>query len=166
MPNHVTNTIMASAEVIAYLRTDVQIVDFSAVIPIPEDDDPIFTAKKAEFRGKDDEMISVGWCAGGYAPMDWAREHWGTKWNAYEPSRSDVEVYGGASQVTYYFDTAWSPPTPVIKKLGELFPTLDIYMHYQEEGMMFEGELQISGGEVISENEWETDEPEEEGEDY
>ena len=44
---------------------------------------------------------------------DWSSEHWGTKWNAYDVAEGEGEVR---------FDTAWSPPHPIISRLAMQFP--------------------------------------------
>lgn len=100
--------------------------DFDKVIPYPE-----------KFRKMDEEepMRSKGFNAGGY---EWCLNNWGTKWNSCETS-AGISVDGttfGAS-----FDTAWSPPVPVIIKLAELFPTLRIKLEWEEGGMDFSGYL-------------------------
>ena len=56
---------------------------------------------------------------------DWSCQHWGTKWNAYE-----IEVDEDLG--TIFFQTAWSPATPVFDKIGELFPELEITIDYYE----------------------------------
>lgn len=61
---------------------------------------------------------------------DWCCDNWGTKWNACECSILD-EV---GDTVSYEFQTAWSDPEPVIKKLSELFPdvTVSIASAYED----------------------------------
>lgn len=44
----------------------------------------------------------------------WCRHNWGTKWNACETQIINPD--------TIAFDTAWSNPGPIIRKLGELYP--------------------------------------------
>lgn len=51
-------------------------------------------------------------CADWYG---WRVENWRTKWNAV-----DVQI----TEDGYIFDTAWSAPLTVIKKLSELFPKI------------------------------------------
>lgn len=51
---------------------------------------------------------------------DWAIKNWGTKWNSYGydyHDRSDV-----AENPTLGFNTAWSAPHPIIRKLAEMYP--------------------------------------------
>lgn len=65
-------------------------------------------------------------------------EIWGTK--------SDADDYGSChvtietDHIFISFDTAWTPPTPVIEKLSELFPKLQFQLFYMEEGSGFTGE--------------------------
>ena len=61
-----------------------------------------------------------GFNSGGYK---WRVEHWGTKWPAFHVDIEEpVPMYGGTVEVVFHFDTAWSPPTPVIAKAAERFP--------------------------------------------
>ena len=47
----------------------------------------------------------------------WRLENWGTKWDA---SSVDIDTENlDAGEVRIHFDTAWSPPTPVILALQE-----------------------------------------------
>ena len=90
---------------------------------------------------------SDGFNSGGY---DWCNQSWGTKWGFCDPEiTGEVEQKGGKLRLDYHFDTAWSPPIPLIQKLGELFPKLNITLRYWERGMGFRGKLQMVGGEVV-----------------
>ena len=62
----------------------------------------------------------------------WRIDNWGTKWAGYDGRVTD-EDYSAFS-----FDTAWSPPLPIIKKLAELTGETFI-LEYIEEGMFFCG---------------------------
>lgn len=55
---------------------------------------------------------------------EWCCANWGTKWNAYY-------VVDGVNKLT--FDTAWSAPEPVIDKLAELFPAVQITHYWADE---------------------------------
>lgn len=121
MPNHVTTIIEASKEVIDFLIVDGH-VDFNTVLPMPDEDDPIFTATKTEFGGG-----MVGYSFDGYSPMDWARDVWGTKWNAYDVIR--------VSDTTVQFDTAWSHPEPVVGALSNRYPWETIHVKYADEDL-------------------------------
>ena len=68
----------------------------------------------------------------------WRVNSWGTKWNS-----SCAEItYEDEETVEYQFDTAWSPPEPIILQLREKFGD-DIYVSafYDEPSMEFAGYL-------------------------
>ena len=76
--------------------------------------------------------------------MEFNREKWGTKWNAYE---SLIE----SDQVT--FQTAWSHPLPVMVALSKLFPNEELAIQYADEDTGSNcGFFTLKGGETISEN--------------
>ena len=67
---------------------------------------------------------------------DWQREHWGTKWNAAaceEVRLTPFGICGSRTEAIYRFDTAWSTPEPVIRKIIKDWPELDIGGGYIEE---------------------------------
>ena len=55
---------------------------------------------------------------------DWRIENWGTKWNA---------VDAQSTEDGFIFDTAWSAPLPVIKKLSENFPSIEFNLTWADE---------------------------------
>lgn len=63
---------------------------------------------------------------------DWRLCYWGTKWNACDSLRcGDIEVF---------FNTAWSFPEPLFKKLCELFPEENInFFGDNEDGTEYTG---------------------------
>lgn len=50
----------------------------------------------------------------------WCIDHWGTKWGAY----SFRWVSQDLDRLVFLFETAWSVPIPIFKKLAELYPDL------------------------------------------
>lgn len=96
---------------------------------------------------------------------DWRIENWGTKWNSMGGSISEDEI-----SLYIDFDTAWSPCTPVVKKLIEDHPELAFGFSYDEPGNGFRGEIEGSNGQVtkdhyeeyVYEDEEEDDEEDEE----
>lgn len=66
--------------------------------------------------------------------FSWSIEKWGTKWNAYNSNEKDDGIY---------FLTAWSPPLPVIQKLSELFPEVEITIKFAD------GDFGCNCGEII-----------------
>lgn len=76
--------------------------------------------------------------------MDFARQHWGTKWNACEP-KADVEA--GTAQ----FDTAWSCPKPALIALSKKFPDDAIEVIYADEDIGSNvGTFTLKAGECIA----------------
>lgn len=61
----------------------------------------------------------------------WASENWGTKWNSYEGQVQDEGIS---------FNTAWSPPTPVIAELAKQIGK-SLRLIYDETGMDFCGQV-------------------------
>lgn len=55
---------------------------------------------------------------------DWRIYNWGTKWNSSPISCDDYLIV---------FETAWSTPEPVIKKLSELFKDIEFFVRYADE---------------------------------
>ena len=104
--------------------------DFGKFIPYPDKfqrQDEIAEAWLKEHAERPDYDWRLqpkdGFNSGGY---DWCVANWGTKWPA-----SRVEVEGPMTgydektvEVVFHFDTAWSPPKPVIKKAAELYPAM------------------------------------------
>ena len=78
---------------------------------------------------------------------DWCVKNWGTKWNSYENVRIDDH--------TLAFETAWSPPFPIIQKLAKKFSPLNFHIYYIDEGGNFIGEATWLGKEKKSEIEYE-----------
>lgn len=68
---------------------------------------------------------------------DWSCDNWGTKWNA--AHIQDVEQ--DSEYLVYRFDTAWSPPQPIIEALREMYPDIHITAFYDEPGMEVAGYL-------------------------
>lgn len=74
----------------------------------------------------------------------WSCAHWGTKWGAYEIEKID----GGVK-----FQTAWSPPMPVIQELSKRFPDAKLEFRWADEDfgcntgeMVMQNEEMIQGG--------------------
>lgn len=73
---------------------------------------------------------------------DWCIDHWGTKWNAY--SIDDESV---CEENQFRFLTAWSAPHPVIEKLAELYPSLQIMHQWADEDLGYNiGERNYQNG--------------------
>jgi len=104
------------------------------------------SARKQETWNKlnkaDSYYIKDGFNSGGY---EWCVKNWGTKWGFVEVSDC---AFSRSHQ--FWFDTAWSPPVPLIRSLGEQFPKLTFSLRYSESGNCFRGKLVIKKGVCIT----------------
>ena len=74
---------------------------------------------------------------------EWSINNWGTKWNSYSNS------FDGK---TIAFDTAWSAPHPVILKLSEMYPDIQIEHQWADEDIGHNcGRRDYKGGEIVGE---------------
>ena len=123
-----------------------ELISANNFIPYPEkfkELDEYAESKEAkEMELKTNKSIKDGYNSGGY---EWCIKNWGTKWDF-----DDVELaYDSDNELDYVFDTAWSPPGPVVEKMGKLFPELTFKLKYSEEGVGFKGELKVQNGKVV-----------------
>lgn len=72
-------------------------------------------------------------------------ENWNTKWNAYD------FVCTGADNIIE-FSTAWSPPTPIIRRLSKMAPCADISHSWADEDLASNncGKLIYRNGRVVA----------------
>lgn len=78
--------------------------------------------------------------------MQFARDRWGTKWNACDPHH---DISAGTAQ----FDTAWSCPEPLLIALSKRFPNEEIAVTYADEDIGSNcGEFTLLNGEMIKAN--------------
>ena len=114
-------------------------LDFDKIVPTPPE---LYESEKA-FYGKGDKQEALEkkhkemQAKYGYpTAYDFHCSEWGTKWNACDPHLSYEK---GDTTAQIGFQTAWSPPIPVIAKLGEKFPHLHFELKYIEMGCCFAG---------------------------
>jgi hypothetical protein len=70
----------------------------------------------------------------GYADWhEWACANWGTKWNAYDYEERERSE----GRFVFKFETAWSFPEPVFRKLAEMYPGLTFDVLSYDEGGWF-----------------------------
>jgi hypothetical protein len=130
MPNWVYNTVTVSSRdtrTIAKLKRELQVEEnpfsFEAVIPQPPEEE-------------------VNW-------YNWRVDNWGTKWDS-----SDARIMHEApDSITYYFETAWSLPTPLLIELSRQNPDLVVRNEYEEE-QGWGGILEVVEGEVFTLDEY------------
>ena len=79
---------------------------------------------------------------------EWSITNWGTKWNAY--GYEEGTDYSACDELT--FQTAWSAPHPILRKLSEMFPEIVFKHRWTDEDIgMNCGERSYLGGEKIDE---------------
>lgn len=115
---------------------------FDRIIPMP---DNVYTGDLGP-KEREEYPGDQNW-------YDWRRKHWGTKWEAIRPlwwELSDSDIY-------IQFETAWSAPFPIFKKMREDFEDLVFTFEYADEdlgrncGIIFDG---ISFAPTSSEEAW------------
>lgn len=135
MPNHVINKIkfskLKSTDVEFILDTITKevednpyAIDFDKIIPEPrtiEDCDEDCIVNKDSHV---EEVADRPW----YNWYNWRVRYWGTKWGAY-----DCVTHVGKTQIIFEFQTAWSPPIPIIQQLALL--GYDFEHRYADEDM-------------------------------
>ena len=81
-------------------------------------------------------------CEGGWDWYTWNCDHWGTKWDV-----SDCKIeQQNKNELTYRFNTAWSPPEDGIEEVSSKFPELSFLLIYFEAGMGFMGKSFFENG--------------------
>jgi hypothetical protein len=98
-----------------------------------------------------DSNVKDGYNSGGY---EWCIENWGTKWNASEPALTEFK-----QSLRYDFQTAWSPPEPVIAEASKIFKNLEFTLRFWERGAAYQGFVNYKAG-----NKFESEEKEYRGE--
>ena len=129
MPNHVINEIIFRTKdpaqqnrILHKVRGEDGRIDFGVLVPQPLNMWNGGVGQKHERKF-------------GRTGLDWARENWGTKWNAYghnEGGRYE-SIAKSDDAITLTFQTAWSPPYPWIAALFNFFK-MDIEHNWFDEG--------------------------------
>ena len=80
---------------------------------------------------------------------DWCVEKWGTKWNCYGQPESGHP----ANATSFKFETAWSHPRDLIKKISERLPGVVFHVEYADEDIGSNcGQYRIRSGESFDED--------------
>lgn len=137
------------------------VIDFDKVLPVPKELEGIhsgFTTIDGEsvrqWRMEGDKTVRVDAATlakkyGAACGLDWQIHHWGTKWNSCVSRVKKVSKSKKIKSVVLSFNTAWSPPSPVIEKLAEMFPEVELTLRYYERGMAFKGKEVYEGGKLV-----------------
>lgn len=102
-------------------------LDFNTFVPYPE----AYKAEDDEASAKYNGSARVF----GKHGMDWCYDNWGTKWNAHEVDITNNNHTAFSNWLIIKFETAWSPPWPIIKMIVENYKVdfLEIEFDYQIE---------------------------------
>ena len=123
----------------------------------PLDDHPLIASLQQSNRSRVDalklsdegfeqfvQMLRNKRSCGHFNTLDFARDVWGTKWNAYGQV---IDLDAGELS----FDTAWSCPLPVLKELSRRHPDADITVRYADEDLGSNcGTVRLKAGETVS----------------
>lgn len=146
MPNNVENWLTIEGaekhikEVLTFIKSENSAFDFNELVPYPSvyqklDD----TAEAYEKANEGNETPSKwanrpkdGFNSGG---MEWNVANWGTKWNAYS-IKGPLADYSSESFSSAHiiFETAWSPPIPIMLALYNRFPNVSFTLSSFELG--------------------------------
>ena len=86
----------------------------------------LFTTSKFPKSGKNDDR----W-------YDWQVQNWGTKW---EPADLSVES-DDDMELELTFNTAWSPPDSICRRIRDKYPDISVSWFYDEPGCEIAGYL-------------------------
>lgn len=116
---------------------------------IPVDSENAFLSQRTDIVKEEWELGKTAWQNirqyGAPTWYEWSVANWGTKWNAYGYDK--YTDYSGCKELT--FETAWSAPHPIIKKLSELFSNISFKHQWADEDIgMNCGERSYLGGEI------------------
>lgn len=147
MPNYCENELWIKGDLVfrrdfmEIAKTEKGVLDFNQFVPYPEEwsrKDKIWNEWWENSVGEEPEY------AYGKYGYDWSISHWGSKWNALES-----QVNSNNRRTLYLFDTAWSPPKPLIVKMSEMFPDLNFKLKFWECGCAFKGVYVCEKGEIL-----------------
>lgn len=119
---------------------NILLFDFNKILPMPKE-----LEINSPTRSEDKEIAASNLEKFGFENWyNWKVSNWGTKWN---PSNEDLDIVNEPDINNYSisFNSAWSPPCPIVIKLGELFPDLEFQLDYFEPSMGFAGCLSVVG---------------------
>ncbi len=97
-------------------------------------DRPEFLREAEKSKRCLDETGHVSW-------YEWCIANWGTKWGAYDYAEKEREP----GRFSFQFDTAWSFPEPIFRKLEAMYPELVFDIASYDEGSNFGCRGQFNG---------------------
>jgi len=160
MPNHVDNRLTITGDK-AELKRFVSATheggndyDFNKLVPLdPRASKEVRWAKE---DGTEQVFSAFSNAEDGFDGYQNALDVWGSKWGAYDiqPNGAWHEVLDKEDyhDITFAYQSAWSPARGLIQRISAQFPTLAFGVWYTEEGMGFAGWELYKDGEEIAEN--------------
>ena len=120
------------------------------LLTIPEEKEKIFLGMRKDIRQKDWELGRAAYRNllkyGAPTWYEWGIKNWGTNYNA--NGYQEGKDYSGCKEVR--FDTAWSAPHPILKKLSQMYPDIAIMHEWADEDFgMNCGRRKYLEGEII-----------------
>ena len=132
------------------LESKESLFSFHKIIPQPDDClDPEDPRRVNAKPTSDDLLESLSKKSNGTMPdwWTWRVNNWGTKW----PVGDTVGFEEKKGSIVYHFDTAWSPPVPIIHRLSVMFPKANILLSFYEPGCIGRGSVTFKNGIIINE---------------
>ncbi|MFD0713209.1 hypothetical protein [Paenibacillus sp. GCM10027626] len=132
MPDHISNKLRIIGtneqvkEVMEFIKYDsegIGTIDFNKITPMPRwvygSSPDVMGISLSDEKKWGRENTSLGW----------ARQHWGTKWNAFsQPDTRNTED-------TLYFQTAWNGVPDIIQKIAWIFPNVTLEYSFANEDL-------------------------------
>ena len=105
------------------------------LLTIPEEKEEIFLKMRKDIPMKQWELGRAAYRNllqyGVPTWYEWNIQNWGTKWNAY--GYEEGADYSQSKELR--FDTAWSAPHPILKKLSKKYPDIEITHEWADENI-------------------------------
>ncbi len=130
--------------------------DLTVLFPIPEplairsvvfnedSTDPELVALREQYAENEAKYGNRDW-------YSWCINNWGTKWSP-RIEQWDIRDYpNGTSEISAYYETAWSPADGLIREVSKQFPTLLFIVTSDEEGRSFTCCMAFRNGEIVAE---------------
>ena len=96
-----------------------------------------------------DETLKGSYSGDGY---DAEIRLWGCKWGA-----CYAELEEDSGRLQYSFDTAWSPPIPLLLAASDRFPELTFDLQYEDSNVDMFGRIEVRNGNVVRQIDWDAE---------
>jgi hypothetical protein len=160
MPNHCDNRLTITGDKKELIRFVSETheggndYDFNKLVPLDPRASKVVRWEKED--GTEQVFGAFSSAEDGFDGYQNALDVWGTKWGAYDiqPNGAWHEVLDKEDyhDITFAYQSAWSPARKLIQRISAQFPTLAFGVWYTEEGMGFAGWELYKDGEEIAEN--------------